>query len=166
MSIMCREDPHTPLYTRRETVSTASNNITLHGGMVRSSTYHRLNGEGAEANAYGLYLTDGWQHIDNFVNIDHAVPNCTSNQLFKGVLDDYATGVFNGRILVSKDAREQEHTRVISILLTDDARMDTKPQLEIYADDVKCSHGATMGQLDDDALFYLVRAESPERMQG
>jgi len=133
-----------------------SNNITLHGGLVRNSTYHRLNGSGAECNALGLYLTDRWQHIDNFVSIDHASPDCVSNQLFKGVLDDYATGTFNGRILVNKGAqRTLAYQKNNSILLTDDARMDTKPQLEIYADDVKCSHGATVGQLDEDAMFYL-----------
>lgn len=133
-----------------------SNNITLHGGLVRNSTYHRLNGEGAECNAFGLYLTDRWQHIDNFVSIDHALPNCVSNQLFKGVLDDYATGAFNGRILVNKGAQKTAaYQKNNNILLTDDAKMDTKPQLEIYADDVKCSHGATVGQLDQDAMFYL-----------
>ncbi|MEA1886059.1 MAG: Fe-S cluster assembly protein SufD [Bacteroidota bacterium] len=133
-----------------------SNNITLHGGMVRNSTYHHLNGEGAECNAFGLYLTDRWQHIDNFVSIDHACPGCASNQLFKGVLDDYATGAFNGRIFVNKGAQKTvAYQKNNSILLTDDAKMDTKPQLEIYADDVKCSHGATVGQLDQDAMFYL-----------
>ena len=146
---------HTFIHQEHDSVA-ESNNITLHGGLVRNSTYHRLNGERAEANAYGLYLADRRQHVDNFVNIDHAVPNCTSSQLFKGVLDDYATGAFNGRIYVSKDA---QNTRAYqsnnSILLTDDARMDTKPQLEIYADDVKCSHGATIGQLDEETLFYL-----------
>ncbi|MBS0010712.1 MAG: Fe-S cluster assembly protein SufD [Bacteroidales bacterium] len=133
-----------------------SNNITLHGGLVRNSTYHTLNGEGAECNAFGLYLTDRWQHIDNFVSIDHSAPNCISKQLFKGVLDDYATGAFNGRIKVNKGAQKTlAYQKNNSILLTDDARMDTKPQLEIYADDVKCSHGATVGQLDEDAMFYL-----------
>jgi len=84
------------------------------------------------------------------------MPNCTSNQLFKGVLDDFATGVFNGRIHVNKDAQgTRAYQSNKSILLTDDAKMDTKPQLEIYADDVKCSHGATIGQLDEEALFYL-----------
>lgn len=136
--------------------SAVSNNITLHGGLVRNSTYHTLNGEGADCNALGLYLTDRWQHIDNFVSIDHVAPNCTSNQLFKGVLDDYATGAFNGRIRVSDGAQKTlAYQKNNSILLTDDARMDTKPQLEIYADDVKCSHGATVGQLDEDAMFYL-----------
>ena len=90
------------------------------------------------------------------MNVDHAVPNCTSNQLFKGVLDDMATGVFNGRIYVHRDAQGTvAYQQNNNILLTDDAKMDTKPQLEIYADDVKCSHGATVGQLDDNALFYL-----------
>ena len=134
----------------------SSNNITLHGGLVRNSTYHYLGGEGAECNSYGLYLADKWQHIDNFVNVDHAFPNCTSNQLFKGVLDDMSTGAFNGRIYVAPDAQGTlAYQKNNNILLTDDAKMDTKPQLEIYADDVKCSHGATVGQLDDNALFYL-----------
>jgi Fe-S cluster assembly protein SufD len=146
---------HTFIHQERDSVA-ESNNITLHGGLVRNSTYHRLSGEGAEANAYGLYLADRWQHVDNFVNIDHAAPNCTSKQLFKGVLDDFATGAFNGRIYVNKEAQKtRAYQSNNSILLTDDAHMDTKPQLEIYADDVKCSHGATVGQLDEEALFYL-----------
>jgi Fe-S cluster assembly protein SufD len=135
---------------------TSSNNITLHGGLIRNSTYHYLGGEGAESHSYGLFLADKWQHIDNFVNVDHAFPHCTSNQLFKGVLDDMSTGAFNGRIYVHPDAQGTlAYQKNNNILLTDDAKMDTKPQLEIYADDVKCSHGATIGQLDSDALFYL-----------
>jgi Fe-S cluster assembly protein SufD len=135
---------------------TSSNNITLHGGLIRNNTYHYFGGEGAESYSYGLFLADKWQHIDNFVNVDHAFPNCTSNQLFKGVLDDMSTGAFNGRILVRPDAQGTfAYQKNNNILLTDDAKMDTKPQLEIFADDVKCSHGATIGQLDDDALFYL-----------
>lgn len=134
----------------------SSNNITLHGGLVRNSTYHFLRGEGSESNSYGLCLADRFQHVDNFVNVEHASPNCTSNQLFKGVLDDMATGAFNGRIYVAADAQgTRAFQRTNNILLTDDARMDSKPQLEIYADNVKCSHGATVGQLDDNALFYL-----------
>lgn len=134
----------------------SSNNITLHGGLIRNSTYHYLGGEGAESNSYGLYLVDKLQHIDNFVNVEHAFPHCTSNQLFKGVLDEMATGAFNGRIHVATDAQGTlAYQKNNSILLTDDAKMDTKPQLEIYADDVKCSHGATVGQLDENALFYL-----------
>lgn len=146
---------HTFIHQERDSRA-ASINITLHGGLVRNSTYHYLGGEGASTNSAGLYLTDKTQHVDNFVNIDHAFPNCTSNQLFKGVLDDVATGAFNGRILVRQDAQgTRAYQSNNSILLTDDAKMDTKPQLEIFADDVKCSHGATVGQLDDNALFYL-----------
>lgn len=115
-----------------------------------------MEGEGAECNSYGLFLADKWQHVDNFVNVDHASPNCNSNQLFKGVLDDVSTGAFNGRIYVAPDAQGTiAYQKNNNILLTDEARMDTKPQLEIYADDVKCSHGATVGQLDNNALFYM-----------
>ncbi|MBN1107366.1 MAG: Fe-S cluster assembly protein SufD [Bacteroidales bacterium] len=146
---------HTFIHQERNS-SAASGNITLHGGLVRNSTHHYLGGEGAESNSYGLYLSDKFQHVDNYVSVDHAFPHCTSNQLFKGVLDDMATGAFNGRIFVHKDAQKTlAYQKNDSILLTDDAKMDTKPQLEIYADDVKCSHGATVGQLDKDALFYL-----------
>ena len=146
---------HTFIHQEKNSI-TSSNNITLHGGLIRNSTYHYLGGEGAECFSYGLFLTDKWQHVDNFVNVDHAFPHCTSNQLFKGVLDDMSTGAFNGRILVRPDAQGTlAYQKNNNILLTDDAKMDTKPQLEIYADDVKCSHGATVGQLDDDALFYL-----------
>lgn len=146
---------HTFIHQERNSVA-SSNNITLHGGLVRNSTHHYLGGEGAESHSYGLYLSDKFQHVDNYVNVDHAFPHCTSNQLFKGVLDDMATGAFNGRIYVHKNAQGTiAYQKNNNILLTDDAKMDTKPQLEIYADDVKCSHGATVGQLDDDALFYL-----------
>jgi Fe-S cluster assembly protein SufD len=146
---------HTFIHQERNSVA-SSNNITLHGGLIRNSTYHYLGGAGAESNSYGLFLADKWQHIDNYVNVEHASPHCTSNQLFKGVLDDMATGAFNGRILVKPDAQGTlAYQRNNNILLTDDAKMDTKPQLEIYADDVKCSHGATIGQLNNDALFYL-----------
>jgi Fe-S cluster assembly protein SufD len=146
---------HTFIHQEKSSVAT-SNNLTLHGGLIRNSTYHYLGGEHAECFSYGLVLTDKFQHVDNFVNVDHAFPNCTSNQLFKGVLDDASTGAFNGRILVRPDAQGTlAYQKNNNILLTDDARMDTKPQLEIYADDVKCSHGATIGQVDSDALFYL-----------
>jgi Fe-S cluster assembly protein SufD len=146
---------HTFIHQERNSYA-SSNNITLHGGLVRNSTHHYLGGEGAETDSFGLFLADKWQHVDNFVNVDHAFPNCTSNQLFKGVLDDMSTGAFNGRIYVHRDAQgTMAYQRNNNILLTDDTKMDTKPQLEIYADDVKCSHGATVGQLNDDALFYL-----------
>jgi Fe-S cluster assembly protein SufD len=146
---------HTFIHQEKNSVA-SSNNITLHGGLIRNSTYHHLAGEGTQSFSYGLYLTDKWQHVDNFVNVEHASPNCTSNQLFKGVLDDMSTGAFNGRILVNPNAQGTvAYQKNNNILMTDDAKMDTKPQLEIYADDVKCSHGATVGQLDENALFYL-----------
>jgi Fe-S cluster assembly protein SufD len=146
---------HTFIHQERNSYA-ASNNITLHGGLIRNSTHHFLEGEGAESLSSGLYLADKFQHVDNYVNVVHAAPNCTSNQLFKGVMDDMATGAFNGRILVKRDAQGTiAYQRNNNILMTDDAKMDTKPQLEIYANDVKCSHGATVGQLDENALFYL-----------
>ncbi len=146
---------HTFINQEKNSVA-SSNNITLHGGLVRNNTYHYLGGEGAECNSFGLFLSDKWQHIDNFVSVEHAYPNCTSNQLFKGVLDEMATGTFNGRIFVAPDAQgTMAYQKNNNILLTDDAKMYTKPHLEIYADDVKCSHGATVGQLDDNAMFYL-----------
>lgn len=146
---------HTFIHQERDSFA-SSNNVTLHGGLVRNATWHRLNDENAETHSYGLYLADKHQHIANFVKVDHAAPNCNSTQLFKGVLDDNASGAFNGRIMVHKVAQKTNaYQSNNNIILSDTARMDTKPQLEIYADDVKCSHGATVGQLDENALFYL-----------
>ena len=133
-----------------------SNTITLHGGIIRNNTHVLLNAEGCDSQVYGLSLADRSQHIDNYVNIDHAKPNCTSTQLFKGILDEQATGAFNGRILVRPDAQKTlAYQTNNNILMSDEAKMNSKPQLEIYADDVRCSHGATTGQLDEDALFYM-----------
>lgn len=133
-----------------------TNTVSLHGGFIRNNLNIALTEEGCENNAYGLYLTDRNQHIDNYSFIDHIKPNCTSNELYKGILDDQATGAFNGRILVRRDAQKTQAFQANNnLLLTAEARMNTKPQLEIYADDVKCSHGATVGQLDMDALFYM-----------
>jgi len=130
--------------------------ITLHGGVVRNNHNVNLTESGAENGSFGLYLLDHGQHVDNFVNINHLAPHCTSTQLFKGVLDDYSTGAFNGRIFVEKDAQKTlAYQTNRNLLLTDDAKVNSKPQLEIYADDVKCSHGATVGQLDEDGLFYM-----------
>jgi Fe-S cluster assembly protein SufD len=144
-------------FIHQEANSTVEENtITLHGGIVRNNVYVKLNGEGAHNDTNGLYLSDGSQHIDSYTLIEHAMPNCTSNQLFKGILDDKSTGAFNGKIYVEKDAQKTSaFQRNNNILLTDTAKMNTKPQLEIYADDVKCSHGATVGQIDREALFYL-----------
>ena len=133
-----------------------SNTVTLHGGTIRNNTNVLLNAEGCDSQVYGLSLADRTQHIDNYVNIDHAKPNCTSTQLFKGILDEQATGAFNGRILVRPDAQKTlAYQTNNNILMSDEAKMNSKPQLEIYADDVRCSHGATTGQLDENALFYM-----------
>ena len=130
--------------------------VTLNGGLIRNYTHCKLQGSGADAHINGLYLVDRKQHVDNRVFVDHAVPDCTSNELFKGILDDEATAVFNGHVLVRKDAqRTNAYQQNRNILLTDKAHVNSRPFLEIYADDVKCSHGATVGQLDGEALFYL-----------
>lgn len=134
----------------------SANTISLHGGLIRNNFYVNLEGKGAGNVLNGLFIADKKQHLDNFTYVEHAVPDCSSNQLYKGILDNAATGAFTGKILVRKDAqRTSAYQRNNNILLTDEARMNTKPQLEIYADDVKCSHGATVGQLDEEALFYL-----------
>jgi Fe-S cluster assembly protein SufD len=133
-----------------------TNYVTLHGGLIRNNVYVNLADEGATNQSIGLFLVDKNQHVDNFVCVNHKKPNCTSSQLYKGILDDEASGAFNGKIHVWQDAQHtQAYQKNNNILLTDTAKMHTKPQLEIYADDVKCSHGATVGQLDQDALFYL-----------
>ncbi|MFP4555324.1 MAG: Fe-S cluster assembly protein SufD [Bacteroidales bacterium] len=134
----------------------SSNSVSLHGGIIRNNVHVLLNDEGCENHTYGLALADRNQHIDMYSFIDHAKPNCNSNELYKAVLDDQATGAFNGRILVRRDAQQtQAFQSNNNLLLTTDAKMNTKPQLEIYADDVKCTHGATVGQLDMDAKFYM-----------
>ena len=130
--------------------------VSLNGGLIRNDLRVKLNGQGSNADILGLYLVDKEQHVDNQVFVDHAQPHCNSNELFKGILDDHATAVFNGHVLVRKDAQKTNAFQTNrNILLTDKATINTKPFLEIYADDVKCSHGATVGQLDEDALFYI-----------
>jgi len=130
--------------------------ITLNGGFTRNNQTIVLDGNHAEVNVYGLYLMDREQHIDNNTFIDHAFPDTNSNELFKGILDEKAAGVFRGKILVRKDAQKiAAYQKNNALLLTDSARINTMPQLEIYADDVKCSHGATVGYLGADELFYL-----------
>jgi Fe-S cluster assembly protein SufD len=133
-----------------------ANNITLNGGFTRNDVHVKLNGRGADTQLNGVYLMDGDQFVDNHLFVDHAVPDCTSNQLYKGIVDDDATAVFNGYVLVQKDAqRTNAFQNNNNIQLTDGAHIHTQPFLEIYADDVKCSHGATVGQLDEDAMFYM-----------
>lgn len=133
-----------------------SNTLTFNGGLIRNETRVTIDGSKAEANIYGLYLMDRNQHVDNRVFVDHAKPDSYSNELFKGIIDENASAAFNGHILVRRDAQKTlAYQSNRNITLTDTARIDTNPFLEIYADDVKCSHGATVGQLDTDALFYL-----------
>jgi Fe-S cluster assembly protein SufD len=130
--------------------------VSLSGALVRNHVHVVLNGEGAECVLNGLYLADGKQHIDNFTEIEHAKPRARSLELYKGILGGSAHGVFNGKIIVHKDAQKSDARQTNkNLLLSADAVVNTKPQLEIYADDVKCSHGSTIGQLDGDALFYL-----------
>lgn len=130
--------------------------FTLSGELVRRESHVTLNGEGADSVLAGVYLPRDKQVHDQLTLVDHAVPRCTSNQLYKGVLDGHGRGVFNGKVLVRQDAQQTlAYQQNRSLVLSDNATADTRPQLEIYADDVKCSHGATIGQLDDDALFYL-----------
>lgn len=130
--------------------------ITLGGALVRNDARVRLNGEGAECTLNGLYLLDGKQHVDNHTQIEHVQPHTSSRELYKGILSGPAQAVFNGKIVVHKDAQKTDARQTNkNLLLSEYAAVNTKPQLEIYADDVKCSHGSTIGQLDRDALFYL-----------
>ncbi|MGN0033552.1 MAG: Fe-S cluster assembly protein SufD [Candidatus Limimorpha sp.] len=130
--------------------------ISFNGGKIRNDITVNLNGEGADSQIYGLYLMDKSQHVDNQLKINHNVPNCSSNEKFKGILDDEATAVFNGHVLVAHNAQKTNaYQNNSNILLTDKAKINTMPFLEIYADDVKCSHGTSTGQLDQDAMFYM-----------
>lgn len=133
-----------------------STNITSGGKLVRNKLGITLNGEHCETHMNGLYFGSSSNHIDNHTMVDHAKPNCYSNELYKGVMNDKSTSVFSGKILVRKDAQKTNAFQSNkNILLSDEATVNSKPQLEIFADDVKCSHGATTGQLNEEALFYL-----------
>lgn len=130
--------------------------ITLGGLLVRNNLRINVNGEGCETNLFGAYLLNNDQHVDNHTIVDHRVANCNSNELYKGVINDKATAVFNGKVFVRKDAQKTNAFQSNgNVLLSDDASVNSKPELEIYADDVKCSHGSTTGQLDDEAIYYL-----------
>ena len=143
-----------------------SHNFAFGGRLVRNNINATLDGEGIRCVLNGMYIGSDQQHIDNHTQIDHAKPHCESDELYKGILDDKARGVFNGKIFVRKDAQK---TNAIqnnnAILLSEDANIDTKPQLEIFADDVRCTHGATIGQLDEDAYFYL-RSRGIDKQQA
>lgn len=134
----------------------SSTTITTNGGMVRNNLNIKLDGENSNGYMYGLYLLNGKTHVDNHTTVDHAKPHAYSNELYKGVMDGKSTGIFNGKIFVRQDAQKTNAFQSNrNVLLSDEATVNTKPQLEIWADDVKCSHGATTGQIDEEALFYL-----------
>lgn len=137
--------------------------ITFEGKLIRNNINARLRGENGEANFNGLYYAKGESLIDNHILVDHIVPNCQSNQHYKGVIDNEATGVFNGKIFVKEDAQKTNAFQSSkAILLSDTAAIYAKPQLEIFADDVKCSHGAAIGQLGGNEVFYLMARGIPE----
>jgi Fe-S cluster assembly protein SufD len=133
-----------------------SHSISLGGGLVRNDVNAVLAGEGIDCILNGLYLVDGRQHVDNHMRVEHAKPHCASHELYKGVLDGKARAVFNGLIHVHPGAQKTDAKQSNrNLLLSRDAIANSNPQLEIYADDVKCTHGSTVGQLDEDAVFYL-----------
>ena len=130
--------------------------ITLGGGLVRNNLNYIVDDKNCEANMYGLYYLHGDQHVDNHTVVDHRQPHSVSNELYKGIMDDASTGVFNGKIYVRQAAQKTNAFQSNkNLLLTDNATINAKPQLEIWADDVKCSHGATTGQIDEEQVFYL-----------
>jgi Fe-S cluster assembly protein SufD len=134
----------------------ATHSLLLSGALVRNNVHPVLAGEGSQCLINGLFMANGRQHMDNYMLVEHASPHCDSRQFYNGILNGQSHGVFHGRIIVHKDAQKTDAKQTNrNLLLSDDAQIDTKPQLEIYADDVKCTHGATIGQFDDNALFYL-----------
>src|SRR5204863_1012903 len=133
-----------------------SRHIALGGALVRNEVNVALAGEGANLTLDGLFVLAGSQHVDNHTVIDHVSPHCDSLELFKGILDDKSRGIFDGLIIVRPDAQKTNSRQVNrNLLLSESAIIDSKPTLEIHNDDVKCSHGSTIGQLDEEALFYL-----------
>lgn len=132
------------------------NTMTLNGAFVRNDLLVKVEGENCETHLNGAYVMKGNQHVDNHTTIDHIFPNCNSYELYKGVMGDKSTAVFNGKVFVRPDAQKiNAFQSNANVLLSDDATINSKPELEIYADDVKCSHGSTTGQLDLEAVFYL-----------
>ena len=133
-----------------------SHSVSLGGALVRNDVIAVLGGEGGQCALNGLYVADGQRHIDNHTTIDHAMPHCDSREIYKGILADRARGVFNGKIIVRPDAQKTDAKQTNrALLLSEDAQVNSKPELEIFANDVKCTHGAAIGQLDEDAVFYL-----------
>jgi len=163
LDLYCMEETHhksvrvSNVYIDQQANSRVNHNvITLHNGITRNRLDLTFSGEGAECQCYGCVIADKQQHVDNNTLIVHKVPHCTSNELYKYVLDDQSTGAFAGRVLVEHDAQKTASQMTNQNLTASrEARMYTQPMLEIYADDVKCSHGSTVGQLNDAALFYM-----------
>ena len=163
LDLYCLEETHyknvrvSNVYIDQQANSRVNHNvITLHNGVTRNKLDLTFSGEGAECQCYGCVIADKQQHVDNNTLITHKVPHCTSNELYKYVLDDKATGAFAGRVLVEHGAQKTTSQMTNqNLTATKEARMYTQPMLEIYADDVKCAHGSTVGQLNDAALFYM-----------
>lgn len=163
LDLYCMEETHhknvrvSNVYIDQQANSRVNHNvITLHNGITRNKLDLTFSGEGAECQCYGCVIADKQQHVDNNTLITHKVPHCTSNELYKYVLDDKATGAFAGRVLVEHGAQKTTSQMTNqNLTATKEARMYTQPMLEIYADDVKCAHGSTVGQLNDAALFYM-----------
>ena len=163
LDLYCLEETHyknirvSNVYIDQQANSRVNHNvITLHNGITRNKLDLTLSGEGAECQCYGCVIADKQQHVDNNTLITHKVPHCTSNELYKYVLDDQSTGAFAGRVLVEHGAQKTSSQMTNqNLTATKEARMYTQPMLEIYADDVKCAHGSTVGQLNDAALFYM-----------
>ena len=163
LDLYCLEETHhknvrvSNVYIDQQANSRVNHNvITLHNGVTRNRLDLTFSGEGAECQCYGCVIADKQQHVDNNTLITHRVPHCTSNELYKYVLDDKATGAFAGRVLVEQGAQKTTSQMTNqNLTATREARMYTQPMLEIYADDVKCAHGSTVGQLNDAALFYM-----------
>ncbi|HMO35496.1 MAG TPA: Fe-S cluster assembly protein SufD, partial [Gemmatales bacterium] len=146
----------TQLVTQQRDSNFRSHAFTLGGGLVRNALHAHLSAQNCEATLNGLYIADGNRLVDNHTSIDHVQPHCNSHEIYKGILRDRGRGVFNGKIFVRQDAQKTNAKQTNqTLLLSPDASIDTKPQLEIFADDVKCTHGATVGQLDGDMQFYL-----------
>ena len=132
------------------------NTFSMSGAWVRNNSSFLIEGENCETNLNGAYLLKDLQHLDNHTIVDHIAPHCNSNELYKGILSGKSTGVFNGKVFVRPNAQKiSAFQSNANVLLSDDASVNSKPELEIYANDVKCSHGSTTGQLDEDAVFYL-----------
>lgn len=151
-------------YVQGRSASVSNHSLSLGARLARHDIRSELDGEGSDVTLNGLYIVKGAQHVDHHTVVDHRVPHCTSRELYKGVLDDESSGVFNGRVIVRPDAQKTDSKQSNkNLLLSKDALVNTNPQLEINADDVKCAHGATIGQLDPEALFYLRSRGVPQR---